>query len=216
MKSKIPRSRGVRHPARNAVLFGLCTVAAVVLVLLGISDMRATGRSGSPLLMLGLFPALLCPIVFLHYLTKIGLVRDMRRGRSALARWTVPSDQFKRFCEQDRSIPASSVMTNFYLPPQTVPEAGVEVIFSDHGVLIEDGYFPLSVYGGRRVRGVRYVASDPPSLEFSMTLTTQVRTSSATTQSRRSAVMLRVPVATDAVEQADAVVRRYQAMIGPR
>jgi hypothetical protein len=213
MKSKPSRSRGVRNPVRNTVLFGLSTVAAVALILLGMSDMRETGRSGSPLLALGLFPALLCPIFFIYYATRIGVFRDMQRGRSAIARWTVPKDQFKRFCEDDRRIPASSVLTNFYKPPETIPAEGVEVIFSDHGVLIDGGYFPLSVIGGRRLRSVRTIASDPPSLEFAMTLTTRVRTSSATTQSVRTPVTLRVPVATEATGQAGEVARRYQAMI---
>jgi hypothetical protein len=213
MKSKPSRSRGVRNPVRNAVLFGLITAAGVVLIVFGVLDMRETGRSGSPFLMLGLFPALVGPIVFVHFVTKIGLFRDMRRGRSAIARWTVPADQFSRFCEEDRRISASSILTNFYKPPQRIPADGVEVIFSDYGVLIDGGYFPLSVTGGRRLRTVRYIASDPPSLEFAMTLTTSARTSSATTKSVRTAVTLRVPVAARAAEQAGEVVRRYQAII---
>ena len=212
MKSKPSRSRGVRNPGRNAALFGLGAVAGVVLIILGVSDMRETGRSGSPLLMLGLFPALLCPIFFIYYATRIGVFRDMRLGRSAIARWTVPKDEFKRFCEDDRCIPASNTLTNFYKPPETIPAEGVEVIFSDHGVLIDGGYFPLSVIGGRRLRSVRTIASDPPSLEFAMTLTTRVRTSSATTQSVRTAVTLRVPVAIEAAGQAAEVARRYLAI----
>lgn len=203
----------MRNPVRNAGLFGLGTVAGVVLIIVGVSDMRETGRSGSPFLMLGLFPALLCPIFFVYYASKIGVFRDMRLGRSATARWTVPEHQFNRFCEEDLRTPAHSILTNFYKPRQTIPAEGVEVIFSDYGVLIDGGYFPLSVIGGRRLRSVRTIASDPPSLEFAMTLTTRVRTSSATTKSIRTPVMLRVPVATEAAGQADEVVRRYQAMI---
>ena len=125
-------------------------------------------------------------------------------------------DQFNRFCEEDRRIPAHSILTNFYKPPQTVPAEGVEVIFSDSGVLIDGGYFPLSVFGGRRLRSVRTIASDAPSLEFAMTLTTSIRTSSATTKSVRTSVMLRVPVATEAAGQAAEVERRYQAIIDHR
>jgi hypothetical protein len=203
----------VRNPVRNAWLFGLGTAAAVGLIILGVLDMRETGRSGSPFLMLGLFPTLLCPLFFVHYATKIGVFRDMRLGRTAIARWTVSADEINRFCEEERRIPAHSVLTNFYKPAQTIPAAGVEVIFSDFGVLIDGGYFPLSVIGGRRLRSVRAIASDPPSLEFAMTLTTRVRTSSTTTKSVRTSVMLRVPVATEAIGQAGEVVRRYQARI---
>ena len=83
-------------------------------------------------------------------------------------------------------------------------------------VLIDGGYFPLSVFGGRRLRSVRTISSDAPSIEFAMTLTTSVRTSSATTKSVRTSVMLRVPVATEAAGQAAEVVRRYQAIIDHR
>jgi hypothetical protein len=209
MKSKPSRSRGVRNPVRNAGLFGLGTVAGVVLILLGMSHMRETGRSGSPLLTLGVFPALLCPLFFVYYATRIGVFRNMRLGRTAIARWTVPKDQFNRFCEEDRRTPVSSTQTNFYQPPLTIPAEGVEVIFSDSGVLIDGGYFPLSVTRGRRVRSVRTIASDPPSIEFAMTLTTNMRTKSV-----RTAVTLRVPVATEAAAQAGEVVRRYQGILG--
>lgn len=213
MKGKRSRSRGVRNPVRNAVLFGLAAAAGIVLVLLGVADMRETGRTGSPLLMLGLFPAILCPIFFIHYLDKIRVFRDMRSGRTAIARWTLPAGQFKRFCEEEKHIPARSIMVNFYEPPKAVPAEGVEVIFSDGGVLIGDGYFPLSTKGGRRLQSVRHIASDPPSIEFGTVMNTTVRTSSATISSHRTVGSLRVPVAADAKKQAGEVVDRYQAII---
>ena len=213
MKSKPSRSRGTRNPSRNAVMFGLGMVAGVMLVLAGVAQMRATGRSGSPLLALGIFPAILCPLFFIYYVTRIRVFRDLRLGRTAIARWTVPADEFSRFCEEEGRVPSHSILTNFYQPCETVPDQGVEVIFSDHGVLIDDGYFPLSLHGGRRLRNARFVASDPPSLEFAMTLTTSARTSSTTNTRVTSSVMLRVPVASAAREQAAAVAQRYQARI---
>lgn len=216
MKRKRARSGGVRNPMRNAVLFGLISIASVVLVALGVSDMRETGRTGSPLLMLGLFPALLCPIFFIHYLRKIRVFRDLQSGRSAIARWTLPAEQFNRFCEEEQRIPAGSIKINFYKPPKAIPAGGLEVIFSDDGVLIGGGYFPLSTTGGRRLKSVRYIASNPPSIEFGTVMNTMVRTSSATTNSLRTAETLRVPVATDAAKQAVEVVHRYQAIIDRR
>lgn len=213
MASKPARSRGVRNPVRNAVLLGLITVASATLIWLGIADMRATGRSGSPLLMLGLFPALLCPIGLIYYASRIPAFRNLRLGRTSIARWTVPADEFRRFCENDGRTPDSGTQTNYYQPPQTIPADGVDVIFSDFEVLIGDGYFPLSVIGGRRVGSVRYLSSDPPAIEFGMCLTTSARTSSATIGKRRTTVTLRVPVATHAVSDACAVVQRFQAMI---
>ena len=148
MKRRRARSGGVRNPVRNAVLFGLITVVSIVLVLLGVADMRETDRTGSPLLTLGLFPALLCPIFFIHYLSKIRVFRDMHSGQSAIARWKLPAEQFNRFCEEEQRIPARSIMTNFYKLPKTTPAGGMEVIFSDDGVSIGGGYFPLSTTGG--------------------------------------------------------------------
>ena len=206
----------MRHPVRNALLFAAITIVGVVLVLLGFADVRETGRTGSPLLVLGLFPALLCPIAFIHYLSKIRVFRDMRSGRSAIARWTLPVDEFNRFRENEQRIPAGSIMANFYGPPETTPAEGVEVIFSEDGVLLGDGYFPLSITGGRRLQSVRYNASDPPSIEFGTVMSTAVRTSSATIDTQRTAQTLRVPVSRDATPQAHEVVRRYQATIDRR
>lgn len=206
----------MRNPVRNAVLFGLITVVSIVLVLVGVADMRETGRTGSPFLALGLFPTLLCPIFFVHYLSKIRVFRDMHSGRSAIARWTLPAEQFNRFREEQQRIPARSIMTNFYKPPKTTPAGGVEVIFSDDGVLIGGGYFPLSTTGGRRLQSVRYIASNPPSIEFGTVMNTTVPTSSVTIYTYRTAEALRVPVATDATKQAAEVVHRYQAIIDRR
>src|SRR4051812_29324560 len=121
MRRRRARSRGVRNPVRNAVLFGLFTVASIVLVLLGVAEMRRTHRTGSPLLVLGMFPALICPIFFIHYVSKIRVFREMESGRTAIARWKLPTEQFNHFCEEERRIPGGSITTNFYKPPQTIP-----------------------------------------------------------------------------------------------
>lgn len=65
-------------------------------------------------------------------------------------------------------------MTNFYKPPKTTSAGGVEVIFSDDGVLIGGGYFPLSPTGRRRLQSVRYIASNPPSIESGMVINTKI------------------------------------------
>lgn len=211
---KRSRSAGIRNPVQRSILFGLGMAAGIALVLLGVADMRRTGATGSPLLMLGLFPALLCPIFFVYYLTRIRAFRELRSGRGAIARWTVPAEQFRDFCQEEQRIPAGSITVNFYRPPQGVPAEGVEVIFSDRGVLIGGGYFPLSANGGRRLQGVRYNAAYPPTIEFDTLLSTTVRTSSVTVATRRNAQSLRVPVAMGARMQAGAVVDRFDAIIG--
>lgn len=206
----------MRNPGRNAAISGVVTVVSLVLVILGIVDMRRTGGTSSPLLMVGLFPALLGPIWLIHYLTKIRVFRDLRSGRSAIARWALTSEQFRRFCDDEARTPAGSITTNFYLPPPTIPAAGVEVIFSRDGVLIGEGYFPLSATRGRRLTSVEFLASGAPAIEFGTVMNATVRTSSATTRTVRLSENLRVPVAPDAIAQADEVVRHYQAAIAQR
>ncbi len=206
----------MRNPGRNAAISGVVTVVSLVLVILGIVDMRRTGRTSSPLLMVGLFPALLGPICLTHYLTKIRVFRDLRSGRSAIARCALTSEQFRRFCDDEARTPAGSITTNFYLPPPPIPAAGVEVIFSRDGVLIGEGYFPLSTTRGRRLTSVEFLASGAPAIEFGTVMNITVRTSSATTRTVRLSENLRVPVAPDAIAQADEVVRHYQAAIAQR
>ncbi|MEO8367194.1 MAG: hypothetical protein ABI538_13420 [Pseudoxanthomonas sp.] len=211
-----PRSRGIRNPVRNALLLGLFTAAGIALIAVGVVDMRASEGTGSPLMLPGLFLALLCPIACVHYLRTIAVVGGMRSGRDAIARWTVPANEFNRFREGEARIPKRSVMVNFYKPPHYIPEGGVEVVFSNRGVLIGDGYFPLSSRRGRRIESVRHVDSNPPSIEFSLAMTSPVRTSSVTVDNVRATHALRVPVAADATRQASEVVRCYQAILHGR
>jgi hypothetical protein len=121
----------------------------------------------------------------------------------------VPADEFRRFRDAEANIPAHSVMVNYYQPPESVPQTGIEVLFSDSGLLIGDGYFPLSTTGPRQVEGVRHAEGVPDALELSIGLAPSARTSSATIQSIRVLHVLRVPVAQGAGQAANAVVRRY-------
>jgi hypothetical protein len=166
--------------------------------------------------MLGLFPALLAPISFVYYLLTIPVVRDMRRGTSSIARWTVSPDELRRFRDEDARVSKESWTANWYEPPADIPAGGLEVVFSDGGVLIGDGYFPLSTTGGRRVHRVHVVHSHPPMIEFGMILATRAQTSSTTSAAARTSHALRVPVAGDAVLHAAEVAGRYSAAIARR
>src|SRR5690606_3244681 len=121
------------------------------------------------------------------------VVRDMRNGQRMIARWVVPAEQFSRFCENDRRIPPGSITTNFYRPPRKVPAEGVDVIFAPDGVLIGDGYFPLSVTGGRRLQTVRTVASDPPTIEFETIMNAMTGNSRGTVDTSGLLETLRIP-----------------------
>lgn len=206
---KRSRSRGIR-PVRNIVVSGLCVLGGLALVLAGIFDKRVHGGDGAPWLVLGMILALPGAIAFLVFLHYAGRVRAMRRGEGLVARWIVPADAFRRFSEAEARIPARSVVVNYYRPPTSIPQAGVEVLFSESGVLIGDGYFPLSATGSRRVEHVRHAEAVPDALEFSIGLAGTARTSSATIASTRTLYVLRVPVAVDASHAANAVLRHYR------
>lgn len=212
MPRRRARSGGVRHPGRKALLFAIASLVALGLVAAGIADMRATGRSGSPWLALGGLPLLLCPLLFAYYASRVRVFRDLRSGRTAIARWTVPADEFAAFSAHEAGIGKGSVDVNFYRPRAAVPENGIDVIFSDRGVLIDGGWFPLSSTGGRRVLAVDYQA-DPPAIAFTTRLTTTARTSNVTVATRHTVSMLRVPVAYAARAQAGIVVDRYLAQL---
>lgn len=206
--AKRSRSPGIR-PGRNLAISGVVGLAGIASVVAGMIDRRIHGGDGAPWLALGLFAAVLGTAAFFYCLHCAARVRAMRRGEGLLARWSVPADEFRRFCEAEVAIPAHSVMVNYYRPPRSVPETGVEVVFSDRGVLIGDGYFPLSTMGSRQVESVRHAETVPDALELSIGLASSARTSSATIQSTRVLYLLRVPVARGAEEAADAVLRHY-------
>lgn len=212
-RKKRSRSSGVRHPGRKAVLFAISTLLALALVAVGIDDMRAPGSTGSLWLTLGVLPALLCPLLFLYYASRVLVFRDLRSGRTAIARWTVPADEFADFRAHEAGIGKGSVDVNFYRLPAKVPDAGIEVIFSDRGVLVDGGWFPLSFTGGRRVLAIDYQA-DPPAIAFTTRLTTVAQTSSMTYATRHTVSMLRVPVARAARGQVDVLINRFRAQLG--
>lgn len=165
--------------------------------------------------MLGLFPALLGPIGFVYYAMAAGAVRDLRSGRTSIARWTMSAEQFERFRAEDARLTTNGAATNFYQLPHAIPAAGVDVIFGDDGVVLGDSYFPLSITRGRRVTRVREVVNGPPFIEFVMMLSTRARTSNTTMATQRTSYTLRVPVALGAERQAGQVVRRYLDRLSP-
>lgn len=205
------RSAGVRHPGRKTLVFGIATLLALGGAVAVIADMRATGRADSPWLALAL-PALLCPMLFGYYASRARVFQNLRSGRTAIARWTVPADEFGEFQAHEARFSDGSPDVNFYRPPATVPVAGIEVIFSDCGVLIDGGWFPLSLTGSCRVQAVDYLA-EPPAVEFTLRLATTVRTTSAPVPTLHELSMLRVPVARAARTQARTVVERYRAQL---
>lgn len=210
------RNGGVRRPGRNALICGAVVLGGIVAVGLGWYEMTTlgheTGRSAASI-SLGLLAAILGTALFANFLWAARIVRAMRSGRTAIARWTVPAEQLQRYREIDGRFTEREVENDYRLP-RTIPEDGLEVIFSEDGVLIGDSYFGLATTGMTRFQRVGYVASDPPMIEFGTAMTVPRNPGRFTLQTVRGT--LRVPVSREAAQQADKIVRQYQDVIERR
>ncbi len=210
------RNRGVSNPARNMAICGVVGVAGIVAVAAGALEMRAlgheTGRTAG-LIALGLFSGILGIALCFNFWRAVRIVNDMRSGRTAIARWTLLPQEFDRFRVIDRRF-AEREEDNDYKVPRTTPPDGVDVIFSDDGVLIGGVYFGLATTGIGRFDNVRWIGSDPPMIEFGTVLTTA--TNLSVVHIRHIHGTLRVPVAVSASQQGDHVARRFRDVIERR
>jgi hypothetical protein len=105
-------------------------------------------------------------------------------------------------------------MRNDYKVPRRIPDEGVEVIFSEDGVLIGNAYFGLATTGVSRFTSVRMISSDPPMMEFGTALTTVTNISHVRVHHYRGT--LRVPVAIGAGVEAARVAGRFQDVVARR
>ena len=210
------RNRGLRNPDRNAIISGLIALGGIVSVWLGAREMDAlgheTGRTAA-LIALGLLAAILGTAMFVNFMRALRIFRDMRSGRTAIARWTVPPDEFARYREIDRRT-AERGMDNDYRPPRNIPPGGVEVIFSEDAVLIGGAFFGLTTTGLSRFHDVRMTNSDPPMIEFGTVLTTMSNLRGF--RMHHHGGTLRVPVATEAALQGSKLASRFQDVIERR
>ena len=83
------------------------------------------GEGEGPPLLLGLFPALLCPMFLAYCLVRVRAIRALRDGRTAIARWVVPAQDFRAFCAREEAVPAGSIAVNYYRPPRRLPAGEV-------------------------------------------------------------------------------------------
>jgi len=210
------RNRGVSNPERNMAICGVVGVAGIVAVAAGALEMQAlgheTGRT-AVLIALGLFGGILGIAFCFNFWRAARIFRDMRSGRTAIARWTLPPPEFDRFREIDRRF-AEREEGNDYKVPRTTPPDGVEVIFSEDGVLVGGVFFGLATTGIGRFGSVRWIGSDPPMIEFGTVLTTATHLGVARIHHIHGT--LRVPVAVSAAQQGDHVARRFRDVIERR
>ena len=210
------RNRGLRNPERNMAICGIVGAAGIAAVAWGALEMHAlgheTGRTAAAIA-LGLFGGILGIAFFVNFWRAVRIFLDMRSGRTAVARWTLPPHEFDRFREIDRRFAQREEGNDYKVPGRTPPE-GVEVIFSDDGVLIGGAFFSLATTGLSRFSGVRWIASDPPMIEFGTVVTAATNLSVARVYNTHGT--LRVPVASAAAQQGDHVARRFRDIIERR
>ena len=210
------RNRGLTNPARNMAICGVAGVVGVIAVTWGALKMHALGHetgATAAAIALGLFGGILGIAFFFNFWRAVRIFRDMRSGRTAIARWTLPPHEFDRFREIDRRFAEREEDNDYQAPRQTPPE-GVEVIFSDDGVLVGGAFFSLATTGISRFSGVRWIASDPPMIKFGTVVTAATNLSVVRVHNTHGT--LRVPVASAAAQQGDHVARRFRDIIDRR
>jgi hypothetical protein len=206
------RRNDMGKPGRDAAIAGLILLVGLALLAAGAPDLMDDGpRAG--LFGLGLFVTIMGAVFFAGFLWAARIVRAMRGGRTAIARWTLSPEEFARWREIDRRFTERGE-PNDYRAPSHVPAGGLEVIFSDTGVLIGDRYFGLATTGLNHFTSVRPIGSDPPMIEFGTVETKATSLSVVRVWKARS--VLRVPVASTAAFQGEKVARRYQDIVSRR
>ena len=140
-------------------------------------------------------------------------VAATRRGEEVIARWTVPADDLAAFVVNDASRNAlGPAYSNDWIPPHTIPQQGIDIVFRPDGVLVGDRYFGLVTTGLFKFEGVQMLAGDPPSgpgaIEFGTVETTV--TNATTIHVNRSRGVLRLPVPRLARPEAARVLAHYR------
>ena len=207
------QSRGTKNPGRWALICLAVAAASALSIWTGVRDMNALGHetgSTAARIGFGLFALILSTIFSLNFLWGHRIVANLRRGRTRFGGWTVPPADYDRFREIDGHF-AKRGEPNDYRALGAVPAEGIAVAFSRDGVLIGDRYFSLASTGLNRFDQAAMIRSDPPMIEFGM-VTTSATNFSALRFFRIHSV-LRVPVASDAVMQAEKIAGHFQAAL---
>lgn len=206
------RNTGLSNPVRNSIIALAICLGGILAIVAGIAEMNAVGaettRSGI-LIGVGIVAAGIGLAVLVNFLRGVKVVKDIRRGRNEIARWTVTADEFDAFRENDKQRNAlGPEYRNNYGPPRKTPPDGVEVIFAPDGVLVGGTYFRLVTTGMFTFEGVQVLTGSPMSIEFGTVMTSA--TNLSVLRIHRDAAVLRIPIARTATEGAKRVLAHFQ------
>lgn len=209
MKSNM-KTPGLRNPKANVFLFcHLAIFGGLVAVVIGIIEIYAIGRvTGRAMMAIGFgwTSAVLGGTFFYHFSSIRQTFRTIRAGQTAIARWVVPAEQVERYREIDQHLSSQNKKNSYRLPPTTPPD-GIEVIFSDEGVLIGDYYFCLRTSGLYCATDVCFIEANPPIIEFDTVIPAVTNPSSA--YAGDVSGVLRVPVAAEAEQKAQQIASHF-------
>jgi hypothetical protein len=203
----------MRNPGRNSLICLAITAAGVLSIWSGIAEMNAAGEEtdGSALKIgIGLAVAAVGAIGLYNFLFGMKVMRNVRRGRREIARWTVTAGEFDEFRTEDAARNAlGPAYRNDYTPPKRSPAGGIEVVFLEDGVSVGGTFFGLTTTGMHRFAGVQMLPRAPLAIEFGIVLTALSPKASSTRLDQIVSV-LRVPLSRLAPDAAAKVFEHFR------
>lgn len=205
-------SKGIRHPRASLGVSAAVAIIGFGWLAYGIVALSKAGIENSPPGGLGVpfggIIAMIGAALTVNFLRANAKFRKLADPAQVIARWTVPSAEFDRFrIDNEARNAMGNEFTNDYVPPETTPAEGVEVVFIDDGVSVGGLFFGLGGSGVYHYRGgVQMIAYDPPMVEFLMGNVV----ASQNGPNRTYTSVLRVPVARAANDQAQQALARFQ------
>lgn len=210
------RNRGLRRPGLSVLICVALALGGALSIWSGASEMNALGYETTWTAVKIAFGILACTFGALlpfNFIWGMRVIGALKRGEGVIARWTVPPAAFDRFRAGDLTLKGTAA-DNDYKVPKVTPSEGVEIVFSEDGVLIGDTFFGLATTGLGRFRAVRLRPSAPASLEFATIFTTAVAQPHARIYNTPG--VLRVPISDNAKDEAAKVLRHYEDVTARR
>lgn len=207
------RNRGASRPKLNAGIAGAGMALSALSILWGVTEMNAlgheTGWTGASI-GVAIPVGAICFLMFVNFTWAIRLVAAARRGDGVIARWRVLPAELEAFRANNKRRNEQGRDNDWKVPKKAPPE-GLEVIFTDRGLVIGGTYFGLWTTGMYKFQGVQMLPENPLALEFGTVLTSMADTGSSYRVYRTRGV-LRVPVSSLARPEAAKVLAHYTAV----